>query len=133
MEKLNTDKHNLKKFGVSMGLAFSIITLIVYLRQKHIFLPWILVSGVFFASAVLRPAVLRPLYIFWMRLAFALAWINTRLILSLIFYLMLTPIGLAIKLFGIDLLDRRIDRKAGSYWKSKEGLPFDPAGYERQF
>jgi hypothetical protein len=133
MEKLNTDKYSLKKFGVSMGVAFFVIALIVYARHKHSTAPWILLSGIFFASAIIRPRILKPVYIFWMGLAFVLGWINTRLILSAIFYLVLTPIGLVIRLLGKDLLDRKMDFKAASYWKDKESGAFKPADYERQF
>lgn len=78
-------------------------------------------------------AILKPLYIAWMRLASGLSWINTRLALLIIFYLLFTPIGLIIRLFGIDLLDIRIEKNKESYWKKKEKHEFNALGYERQF
>ena len=49
-----------------------------------------------------------------------LGWINTRLILFIIFYLVFTPIGLVMRLFGVDLLDKKIDKNKNSYWRRKE-------------
>jgi len=74
--------------------------------------------------------LLKYLYIIWMRLAFILGWINTRILLLAIFYLLFTPIGIGIKLFGVDLLERKIDKNKDSYWKKKDSLAAD---YERQF
>ena len=133
MEKLNTDKKSLKKFGVTMGIAFLVIALIVFARYKEWSAFWLTLSGIFLSLGVIRPQVLKPVYIVWMRLAFVLAWINTRLILSIIFYLVITPIGLVIRLLGKDLLEKKWDRQAVSYWKDKELTPFKPADFERQF
>jgi hypothetical protein len=68
-----------------------------------------------------------------MRFAYLLAWINTRLILCAIFYLVFTPIGLVMRLLKIDPLDRKIDKNKNSYWIKKEKKDFCPLDYERQF
>lgn len=95
---------------------------------------WLLVAAVFFlAAAFIGYAFLRPIYVAWMTFAFVLGWINTRLLLGLFFYLILTPTGLILKLFGKDVLDQRIDRSVGSYWKLRERKPFDSARYEKLF
>lgn len=116
-----------------MGAAFFVISGIIFIKHKHIPAPIILISGGFFLSAFLLPAVLKPVYIFWMKLAFVLSWINTRLILIIMFYLVFTPIGLIIKLLKVDLLDKKIDKKKDSYWLKKEKVVFNPLNYERQF
>lgn len=133
MKKLNTDKVTLRKFGITMGIAFFIITLLILIRNKHSILPTSIISVIFFILAAIAPPLLKPIYISWMKLAFILGWINTRLILFIIFYLVFTPMGLAIKLFRVDLLDKKIDGRQESYWKKKEKRPFSPLNYERQF
>jgi hypothetical protein len=133
MERLNLDKNNLRRFGITMGGAFLLITLFIIIRQRQSVLPVFLISLIFFLSAFGMPVLLRPLYIIWMRFAFILSWINTRLILIIMFYLIFTPVGLAIKLFGVDLLDRKIQRERGSYWIKKEKGGFSNLDYERQF
>jgi hypothetical protein len=68
-----------------------------------------------------------------MKFAFALAWVNTRLILGVFFYLVLTPSGLVMRLLGKDPLRRRIERSAKSYWIRKEPVLFDKSRYENLF
>jgi len=133
MEKLNLDKNNLRKFGIIMGIAFLAITLFVLIRHRHTILPTFIISAIFFISAFIIPTLLKPIYIIWMKLALILSWINTRLILLIIFYLIFTPVGLAMRLFGVDLLDRRIERSKETYWKKKDRRDFNPLDYERQF
>jgi uncharacterized protein involved in cysteine biosynthesis len=135
MEKLNLDRKNLRKFGITMGIAFLVITLFILIRHRSSILPASFISLIFFASAFGMPVLLKPIYIIWMRFAFMLSWINTRLILIIIFYLIFTPVGLIIRLFGFDLLDRRIERDKYSYWTKKDKKIFYPStsSYEKQF
>jgi len=116
-----------------MGLAFLAITLLILARHRHNPLPALLISVMFFLSVFLFSGLLKSIYTLWMKLAFILGWINTRLILLVIFYLVVTPMGLVTKLFGIDLLDLRIDKRKVSYWRDKEKKLFNPTDYERQF
>jgi len=133
MEKLSLDKKSLRDFGMTMGIAFLVITMIFYFRHKQAGLYTAIISLVFLVSALSLPNFLKPIYIFWMRLAFVLGWINTRLILLVMFYLIFTPIGLVMRLFGVDLLHRRIETNKDSYWLKKAEKVFNPLDYERQF
>jgi membrane-associated phospholipid phosphatase len=133
MEKLNLDKKSLRKFGITMGIALLVIAALIMARHKQNALVAVTISMLFFVFTFSLPILLKPIYIFWMRLAFILGWINTRLILIIMFYLVFTPIGLVIKLFGLDLLDRKIEKEKHSYWINKGKKIFDPSGYERQF
>lgn len=133
MEKLNLDKNNLRKFGITMGIAFMAITIFILLKHKHTIFYTSIISEIFFILALVTPVLLKPVYIFWMKLALILGWINTRLILLIIFYLIFTPIGLAMRLFGVDLLERRIEKTRDTYWKKKDKKAFNPLDYERQF
>lgn len=133
MEELDLTKKNLKKFGITMGTVLFAVTIFIMIRHKHSILPTLALSVLFFLSALFIPNILKPLYMFWMRLAFILSWINTRLILIVIFYLIFTPMGLLIRLFRKDLLERKIYRHNSSYWKKKEEPVFDRSTYERQF
>ena len=133
MEKLKLDKKTLRKFGIMMGVAFLVISLLLILRHKYNGFITIIFSAIFFIFGFLFPGFLKPIYIIWMRFAFILSWINTRLILIIMFYLVFTPVGLVMKLFGVDLLDRKIEKEKGSYWIKKEKNRFNNPDYERQF
>lgn len=69
----------------------------------------------------------------WMSLGVLIGWFVTRLILIILFYLIITPIGLLAKLFGKDFLNRKFDKTAGSYWIIRKSTGFDKKSYENQF
>jgi len=95
--------------------------------------PYLYSASAFFAFfAAVAPMALLPLFRLWVRFAMFLGWLNTRLILGLVFYLMITPLGLIIRLAGTDLLDEKIDKKAESYWKKRPPAP-GPARYEKSY
>jgi len=133
MEKLDLSRKNLKKFGITMAIAFAVITLIIFFKHRHSIIPTLIVSALFCLFAFGFPMVLKPAYSLWMRLAFVLSWVNTRLILIVVFYLIFTPISLCLKLFGKDLLDIRTQKGRDSYWRKREELQRDKATYEKQF
>lgn len=133
MEKLDLTKNNLKKFGTIMGIVFLTITLFIFIKHKHLILFTSLITSIFFIVAFFIPTLLKPAYIFWMKLAVVLSWINTRIILIIIFYLIFTPIGLIMKLFKVDLLDRKLDKSIDSYWKERKKEDFNMSNYERLF
>lgn len=128
------DKKALKKFGITIGIVFIFIALFFLLKNKQNNIPiFIYISAIFLFLASTFPILLKPIYIIWIRLAILLGWINTRLILFAIFYLVFTPMGLLMKLFRFDPLERRIDKKKTSYWIKKEAIEFNRINYERQF
>ncbi len=133
MGKLSLDRQRLRGFGIIMGIAFSAIGLIIFLKGRHNPVYAGIIALLFFSIALFRPVILKPVYAFWMRLAFILSWINTRVILFLIFYLVFTPIGLTLRLFRVDLLDKRIDRNSETYWRKKDKITNARESYEHQF
>ena len=93
---------------------------------------WSLAATIALAG-LLVPRALEPVERWWLRLGLVLAWVNTRIILTVLFYLVVTPIALVMRLFR-DPLDRRLAAEATSYWQRRAARPDDPAaGYEHQF
>ena len=133
MEKIDTDKKTLKKFGITMCIAFLVITVLIIIRHGRTIVPTTAISLVFLILTLIQPLLLKPAYIIWMKLAFVLGWINTRIILIAIFYLVFAPFGLVMRAFGADLLERKIEKNKTSYWKPKEKKEFNLGNYERQF
>jgi hypothetical protein len=96
--------------------------------------PWFAGGGSFFLlTGLFAEPVLRPVHAAWMKFAHALGWLNTRLLLGVFFYLVLTPVALVLRLAGKDLLQQRLDRSARTYWIKREPAQFDPDRYERLF
>jgi hypothetical protein len=63
----------------------------------------------------------------------ALGWVNTRILLSLIYFVIFTLFRIISIIFGKDLLDRKIEKGRESYWQKKEIKPFKKELYKRQF
>lgn len=118
---------------MTMGVVFLLIALFIFIRQGGLGLYPAIISLSFFILAFTNPNLLKVIYIPWMKLAFILSWVNTRLILFIIYYLIFAPIGLGMRLFGVDLLNRKIDKGRDSYWIKKEKRAFSSLDYERQF
>jgi hypothetical protein len=76
--------------------------------------PWYLAT-VLVALGLVAPLSLGLPYRLWMKLGHALGWVNTRLLLCIIFYLMITPMGFLMRLFGWDPMRRRMDKLAVTY------------------
>ncbi len=68
---------------------------------------------------LVNPKLLRSIYKIWMGFAFALGWVISRIILTILFYLILTPIGTLAKVFGKKFLNVNFNNKAKSYWMAK--------------
>lgn len=128
-----TDKQ-LRSFGLTVGGAFIVLGGLL-LWWGHSNAAEILGTlGVLLSSlGPLWPKILYYPYRGWMCFAFALAWFNTRLILSLVFYLLITPVGLLLRLLGKRPLDLRWEPDRESYWIRREKAPFDPKRYEKHF
>jgi len=90
------------------------------------------ISAMFLLFAIAAPMALLPLYRLWVKFAMKLAWFNTRLILGIIFFLVITPVGLLARILGKDLLDQKIDKSATTYWKKKEHNT-SPARYGKSY
>ena len=69
----------------------------------------------------------------WMAFANALGWVNTRILLVLVFFVVITPGAIVMRLFGKDLLSQRLEPGTETYWKPKAQSPLDPQSYLRQF
>jgi len=133
IKKLKTGPRELRKFGLTVGGVFVVIGLIFLLRQKTSspFLVWPGVALITFGAAI--PRGLKYLYIAWMSLALTLGFIMSYVILTLFFFVVVTPIALLARLLGKDFLARKLDKQTTTYWIRCETGAKAPASYERQF
>ena len=75
----------------------------------------LIVSALLVLPALVWPGFLSPVYRVWMAIGYVLGWINTRIILGVVFFLLFTPMGLIMRLLGKDPMCRRFDPQLGSY------------------
>jgi hypothetical protein len=115
IEKL--DKKGLRKFGLVTGAIVAVLfgLLLPWLFERGLPLwPWY-IAGTLWALALVIPVALGPVYHVWMRFGMVLGWINTRIILGLVFYIIFTPISLLFMIFRKDPMHRRKEPNAASY------------------
>ena len=130
---LKTDTPNLRKFGLFVGGMAMLIGLILLLRHKANY-PYLFWPGaILIAFGAVWPRALKYPYIAWMTMAFALGFIMSHVILTLFFFLLVTPISLLARLVGKDFLNRKRDVHATTYWIPREAEAKTPESYEQQY
>lgn len=116
----------LRHFGLLMGLFISVIfgVLLPWLA-KHSVPVWPWAVGAAFGFIALAAArLLRPVFRVWMAFALVMNWIMTRLVLGIVFYILVWPMGWAMRLAGKDPMGRKRYRNLDSYRvTSLPGLP----------
>lgn len=132
-EKVRGTRDEVRKFGILFAVVFALIGLYMLYRGSGHWYVLPFVGVLFLVAGFVGYPLLRPVYLGWMKFAFVLGWLNTRILLGLFFYLVMTPIGAGMRLFGKDLLDEKIEKSRTSYWQKREKTEFDPARCERLF
>ena len=113
----NLDAAGLRRFGLTTGaLLAALFGLLLpwVLGLKYPIWPWA-VGTILIAWALVAPKSLNPVYRGWMRFGMFIGGIMNRVILSLVFFLVMLPLGLVMRLGRSDPLARRFDPKATSY------------------
>jgi carbamoyltransferase len=122
----------LRRFGFTMGIVLAIVAAVVLRRNANIALLIAGAAALFAILAQFAPSALAAVHRGWMMLAFILGWVMTRVILTLTFFLVLTPTGLLQRLAGKRAFDVAFRTGENTYWKPR-ATPPDRASYERQF
>ena len=133
IKSIKSDKRDLRNFGLTIGIALGLLSALLWWKGKGSYEIFIYISLAFIILGLVLPRILKPLQIAWMTFAVILGWFMTRLILSVLFYIVFTGISLLAKLFGKKFLDLKIDKSKTSYWSYRESKPFNKNDYERQF
>jgi len=135
LKKIGHDPVTLRKFAVVMAGALTVVGAVIFFKDAQpewAYGFWGAAIG-FLGVGLAWPRVLRPVHFLWMALASVLGWWVSRVILALLFYLVMTPIGLLLRMAGRDLLDQKLDRQAASYWIRRQTGPNRREHYERLF
>lgn len=117
---LPTDPVTLRKFGLMVGGVFCLLGAFLLWREVSWAVVFLWIGAPLVVLGAIYPRILRPVYIGWMTLAVVLGAFMTRVLLTLFFFIVLTPVGLFFRLIGRDALHRTLDRDAASYWIPKE-------------
>ena len=110
-----------KSFGIIFFVVFLIIALYPLSQNGEIRIWSIIISVIFLILGLLNSKILSPLNKYWFKFGIFLGKIISPLIMAIIFFLIVTPIGLIMKLLRKDLLNLKYNRSK-SYWIEKKGV-----------
>lgn len=133
IKNIKSTKKELRDFGITFGVVLGLLAVALWWKEKDIFSVFIILSLSFFFFGFVLPALLKPLQKVWMAFAVVLGFFMTKLILSILFYIVFTSIGIILRIMGKQFLDLKMDSTQTSYWQYRESVPFNKSNYERQF
>ena len=133
IKHIKTGKTELRRFVVTIGIILLLVAGFLFYKEKESFQIFLYIAGTFIGLGLIIPIILKPIYIAWMTFAVVLGWFMTRVILSLLFYVIITPIGLIMRAFGKDFLDIKKLALKGSYWNQRDSNFEKNQNYEKQF
>ncbi len=134
IKALDISSKSIKKFGLVVGGIFAVLGVLLILKDV-----WQSTRIVFLVAGILlivgglvrsNSEEMKIVFRLWMGIAFFLGWIMSRVILSILFYFVLAPIGFIAKLFNKQFLDVKFKSEKTSYWIPKEKKQTD---YEKMF
>lgn len=99
-------------------------------RTAHIFGG---LSAFFIVFTLISPTIMRYAYKGWMAVVGIIGWVNRQLLLSIVFFFLVTPTGLILRLLGRDFMNSRIDPAASTYWNTRKQTTIEKNSYEKRF
>ena len=119
-----------RNFGLVFFVFFLIVSFWPLLNGNDIRIWSLIVSFIFFILGVLNSSLLTPLNLLWFKFGLLLGSIIAPVVMALIFFIVVTPIGVLLKIFKKDLLNLKYNKNKETYWLDRD----KPVGtMKRQF
>ncbi len=122
-KKKQTEQQRLRKFGLVMAVAFGLLGAFLLWRERPAGPYLLYVGAAFLLVGLVLPKALSPVEHAWMAFARLLQIVVTAVILTVTFYVMITPLGLIMRVIGKETLGKKGDPSVESYW-----VPPEPDG-----
>ena len=110
-----------RSFGIVFFIVFLLIAIYPLINQGEVRIWSLIISSLFLLLGLLNSKILTPLNKLWFRFGLFLGKIISPIIMGVIFFLVVTPIGLLMRFFGKDVLNLKLNKKKSSYWIEKVG------------
>lgn len=133
IKNIKSSNKDLRKFGITVGSVLAVLAIVFYFFDKNYYAYFGTAGLILILAGLLIPVLLKPLNKIWMSLAIVLGWFSSRIILTIIFYLVLTPISLIAKISGKKFLDLKYKPEADSYWIKRDIKKPERTSYEKQY
>ncbi len=126
----HTEKRQLRDFGMLVGGVFTIIGLWPIIRGESIRIWALGIGSILIVAGAFLPFVLTPVYRAWMWIGHVLGWINTRILLGVVFYGLVTPIGVLFRLMGKDAMRQMTEESSSTYRVMRKPRPREHMRYQ---
>jgi len=110
------DNSELRKFGLVVGSVLMLIGVFPVVKGGDLNAYLMIIAAILVVLAILAPAILSPVYKIWVKIGNVLGRINSFLLLSIIFFFILTPIGLISRIFKGNSMRFYKKKNMSSYW-----------------
>ena len=109
-------KSSEKSFGLLLSFVFLIISIWPLFFIGDLRLWSFIISVIFFSISFIKPNILRPLNIIWIKFGEVLGLVIAPIVMALVYFFILTPISIIVRIFGKDLLNLKFFEKQKTYW-----------------
>ena len=109
-----------RSFGIVFFIVFLIISLWPLINENPLRVWSIIIAIIFLTLGLMNSKILRPLNILWFKFGMLLGSIIAPIVMGFIFFVVITPTGLIMKIMGKDLLNNKYDNKKKSYWLERD-------------
>jgi hypothetical protein len=123
-----------RNFGFVFTVFFAVVGILPWFGENNEIFGWaIITSGVFLTFSVVKPDFLSPLNKIWTKFGLLLQKIVNPVVLGAMFFLLLAPFGLAMRLMGKDLLSLKLEKGIASYWIRRSPPGPSPESMKNQY
>ena len=113
-----------RKFGYTVAIALLVLAVFhIFIRHHKYWWIGFAIAIVLLLLTLVMPLVLNPLRLGWDKIGHVLGTINTYVLLTVFYFLILSPLGMIMRLFGKDILKVKHSAKLNSYWESTAQKP----------
>jgi len=123
MKHVDSDKIKIssnRSFGLLFFVVFLIVSLWPLTHEGSIRIWSVIISAVFLILGLINSKLLTPLNLLWFKFGMILGAIVSPIVMGIVFFLVVTPIGLALSIMGKDLLNKKYNKKKETYWIKRE-------------
>ena len=109
-----------RNFGLVFFIVFLIVGLWPLTYENPIRIWSVIISLIFLILGLMKSKLLTPLNILWFKFGMILGAIVAPIVMGFIFFLVVTPIGLVMRIMGKDILNKKYDKNKKTYWISRD-------------
>lgn len=132
LKEIKSGKKQLREFGVTVGIVMSAVALWQWYRHITVYPIFLICSLTLIFLGLLKPSLLKGLQKIWMGFAVIMGFFMSRIILSMVFFLIVTPIGILMRFLGKNFLNLEWKSSKKSYWENIEDVA-SAIEYEKQY